>query len=281
MDGPVIRRARKDEVPIFIEWAREQGWNPGLHDGECHYAIDPAGWYIAEVDGEVAGTVAISNYDARYSHGGFFITREGMRSRGIGWTLSSTAIRHAGERNLGIDGVFEMQDKYSARMGFLFAHRNIRWKGVADGERQPGLRPAGEVPFRVLLAYDRQHFPAERERFLGRWIRMPESWSSACCEGGVMRGYGVIRRCYEGFKIGPLFADSAAVADRILDDLTGRDGVKGETFFFDTPEPNPDAVAMARGRGMEEVFGTARMYTRGIPDLPLSEIYGVTTFEMG
>jgi hypothetical protein len=32
---------------------------------------------------------------------------------------------------------------------------------------------------------------------------------------------------------------------------------------------------------MKEVFATARMYNRAIPDLPLDAIYGVTTFELG
>jgi len=281
MGEPVIRTARKEEVPVFVEWAREQGWNPGLHDGECHYAIDPAGWYVAELDGEVAGTVAVSNYNGTYSHGGFFIIREDVRSRGIGWNLSRTAIRHAGDRNLGIDGVYEMQDKYSSRMGFRFAYRNIRWRGIAQGKMQVGLCSVRDVPFDVLLAYDSLHFPARREKFLEKWIHMPDSWSSAWYREGVLKGYGVIRRCFDGFKIGPLFADSPGIGDAILEDLTAREGVKGQTFFFDTPEPNEDAVRMARERGMGEVFGTARMYSREVPPLPLSRIFGVTSFEMG
>jgi len=57
--------------------------------------------------------------------------------------------------------------------------------------------------------------------------------------------------------------------------------MRGQLFFFDTPEPNSEAVAMAQEREMEEVFGTARMYTKEIPPLPVGRIFGVTTFEMG
>ncbi len=32
---------------------------------------------------------------------------------------------------------------------------------------------------------------------------------------------------------------------------------------------------------MSEVFGTARMYTRDIPELPVERIFGVTIFELG
>jgi hypothetical protein len=32
---------------------------------------------------------------------------------------------------------------------------------------------------------------------------------------------------------------------------------------------------------MEKTFETARMYTKGDPGLPLRNIFGVTTFELG
>jgi hypothetical protein len=32
---------------------------------------------------------------------------------------------------------------------------------------------------------------------------------------------------------------------------------------------------------MTPVFETARIYSRSAPDLPLSEIYGITSFELG
>ncbi|MBA7486639.1 hypothetical protein ES707_22200 [subsurface metagenome] len=55
----------------------------------------------------------------------------------------------------------------------------------------------------------------------------------------------------------------------------------GEPVYLDTPEPNAAAVALARGQGMNPVFETARIYTKTVPDLPLDEIFGVTSFELG
>ena len=55
----------------------------------------------------------------------------------------------------------------------------------------------------------------------------------------------------------------------------------GEAIYLDTPEPNAKAVALARRHGMVAVFETARIYTKAIPDLPLAEIFGVTSFEVG
>jgi len=47
------------------------------------------------------------------------------------------------------------------------------------------------------------------------------------------------------------------------------------------PEPNAGGVRLAQRHGMAPVFGTARMYTKEIPDLPLDKCYGVTSFESG
>jgi hypothetical protein len=90
----------------------------------------------------------------------------------------------------------------------------------------------------------------------------------------------VRRVCRTGHKIGPLFARDRATAETILDGLIA--GVTGEPFYLDTPVPNAAAVALAEGRKMVPVFYTARLYsTRDAVQLPLEEIFGITTFELG
>ena len=53
------------------------------------------------------------------------------------------------------------------------------------------------------------------------------------------------------------------------------------SVFLDVPEPNAAAIAMAREAGMTPAFETARMYAGKAPDLPLAQIYGITSFELG
>lgn len=275
-----IRTIQPDEKNIPIEWARDEGWNPGLHDASCHYQVDPDGWFCALHDDEIIGVAVATNYDQSFSFGGFYIVQEEYRDKGLGWDLVHAIYRHVGERNFGVDGVFEMQNKYSERMGMKFAYRNIRWQGIADGREQPDLISATDLPFDDLLRYDTAHFPAMRKSFLKAWITQPEAFTLAKQDrDGNILGYGVIRRCFEGYKIGPIFAESVVSADEIYEGLTSL--VPGETVFFDTPEPNTQAVLMAQRRSMTEVFGTARMYSRVIPNLPVNEIFGVTTFELG
>jgi len=89
----------------------------------------------------------------------------------------------------------------------------------------------------------------------------------------------VIRKCRQGYKIGPLFADGEAIAEKLLLALTGI--APGEEFFLDIPEPNAAARALVCRHNMQMVFETARMYAGVAPALPLSKIFGVTSFELG
>ncbi len=279
-DGYIIRTMHPDELGLPLEWAFEEGWNPGIHDGPCHYAVDPAGWFVAEdAKGEIVGCIAVTNYDERYAFAGFYIVRPDHRSSGVGTALFDAGVAHAGRRTLGGDGVDAMQDKYQSAYGFSFAWRNIRWQGTALGTASDTLVPASDVPFDLLASYDARHFFCQRRTFLEQWIRQPGATALVSLEGERIQGYGMIRPCRTGHKIGPLFADSPAIAEEIFGALTT--GVRGDTFFFDTPEANPSAIALARKNRMEEVFGTARLYRGQIPDLPAEHIYGITSFELG
>jgi S-ribosylhomocysteine lyase LuxS involved in autoinducer biosynthesis len=92
-------------------------------------------------------------------------------------------------------------------------------------------------------------------------------------------GYGVARPCRTGFKIGPLFADSADHALPLLDTLMAK--IAGQQVQIDVPEANAAAVAMAGRFGLEMVFGCVRLYYGPTPDLPLQKIFAVTSLEFG
>jgi hypothetical protein len=97
---------------------------------------------------------------------------------------------------------------------------------------------------------------------------------------GHLAGYGVVRQCRQGYKVGPLFADDASLAEALFQALSMY-VPEGAELFLDVPEPNRAAVALAERHGMSAVFETARMYTGTAPRLPLARLFGVTSFELG
>ena len=111
------------------------------------------------------------------------------------------------------------------------------------------------------------------------WIAQPDSLALGYRRAGHLSGYGVVRRCREGCKIGPLFADDAQAATALLAHLAAF--AAGGPLFLDVPENNPAALALVRQVRMREVFGCARMYLGPPPALAHPRIFGVTTFELG
>jgi len=279
-----IRPMTRDEFDTLVEWAAGEGWNPGLDDADVFWSTDPEGFIAAEMGGELIGGGSIVAYGRRYGFMGFFIMRPDVRGQGLGNQLWHERKRRLLARLdtdacIGMDGVFNMQDYY-AKGGFRFICRDLRFEGVGiEGPQPEGIFEATSVPFDLIDAYDRRHFPAPRSAFLHEWIRRPGGHAVAARENDDVAGYAVIRPCKVGHKIGPLFAANGRVAERLFTALASR--VPGEPIFLDAPENNPDALALAARHDMNEVFGCARMVLGPRPELPDNEIFGVTTFELG
>jgi len=210
--------------------------------------------------------------------------RPAFRGRGLGSRLWHARVKLLQGRlgpgaTIGMDGVYAMADWY-ARSGFHFSHRSIRYESVGRaGEQARGIVAVAEVPFEQVAAYDRRCFPAQREAFLRAWLEGPDALALASVDGSRVRGYGVIRRCGVGAKIGPLFADDPEVAQALFSSLAAF--VPDEPVYLDVPEINAWAMSLARRHEMREVFGTAWMYLGQAPQLEESRIFGVTTFELG
>jgi hypothetical protein len=179
---------------------------------------------------------------------------------------------------VGLDAVAEQQANYE-KSGFRPAYRHIRFEGVGGGVAPPGVVELSTVPFEKVLACDRNLFPAARPEFLRCWIQQPGGTALGVERGGQLVGYGVLRACRRGYKVGPLFAEDEPIADDLFRALTAR--APGAPVWLDAPEANPAAVALARRHGMCERFATTRTYKRAAPCLPLGRIFGVTSLELG
>jgi GNAT superfamily N-acetyltransferase len=285
----VIRNMNRSEVDELVDWAAREGWNPGLHDADLFWATDPAAFIAADLDSELIGGGAITSYNGEFGFMGFFIVLPEFRGRGFG-----NALWHARRERLlarlrpgasiGLDGVFAMQDYYAAG-GFVFSHRDIRFRTEIPEHPSTArvddedLIPLTAAPFNQVLDYDRTCFPALRSTFLRGWISQPDALALGCQRDGKLSGYGVVRRCREGCKIGPLFADDVRVAEVLYTQLAGF--AAGGPLFIDVPENNPAAIELAHQHRMVEVFGCARMYLGHPPALAHEHVFGVTTFELG
>lgn len=275
-----VTRATPEAWDQVIEWAADEGWDPGHEDRGPFFAQDPDGFHLGLLDGVPVSAVSVVRYGPDYAFLGFYLVRPDLRGRGYGLATWQAALATVGTRTVGLDGVVAQQDNYR-RSGFTAAHRNHRFTGIVPAYvPQPGgIVPAAEVPAATLLAYDGACHPADRPRFLTAWLSAPGHRALARVVGDRLTGYGVIRPARNTFRIGPLFADTPADAHALFDALTAGTGRTPVTL--DVPASNPLALALATEAGLTPSFETARMYTGPVRPLAQERVYGITTLELG
>ena len=89
-----------------------------------------------------------------------------------------------------------------------------------------------------------------------------------------------MRKCREGYKIAPLFAENIEQANELFKIFKSH-AQTNEHIYLDIPEINTEAISLVKSHNMKEIFQTARMYTGVFPKLPIEKIFGITSFEIG
>lgn len=278
MSSLKIRNATLGEMRYFIDGAKKEGWNPGVDDAVPYYFADPEGFFVGELEGRKIGSISAVSYGDVYGFLGFYIVEPEFRGKGYGLQLWEHAIEYLGERAIGLDGVIAEQDNYR-KSGFELYYNSARFGGKAVGKESPHLKRVKDIPFGMLLNYDAEIFGLKRQSFLEHWITMPHSYGLVKMSQDKVLGYGVIRKCVEGYKIGPLFADSVEIAHEIYAGLAH--SYQGSTLFLDVIESNPCSGFIPEKEGLIKVFETARMYKKTPPQQNYEKIFGVTSFELG
>ncbi|MGH8976555.1 MAG: GNAT family N-acetyltransferase [Acidimicrobiia bacterium] len=283
MTGEVtIRKLDPPLLETMLDWGADEGWNPGLDDAAAFSATDPEGFLGLFVDDELTVTISAVQYDARFGFVGFYICRPERRGEGLGVKLFDTALDAIDATTVGLDGVIAQEQNY-AQSGFVTAHHNVRFGGTPDAPTPADhrVRALRTDDVEKLVAYERDArvFPAQRRRFLERWLVPRRTYGFAIDDGDVIAGYGVIRQCRSGHKIGPLFCESLTDAEVLLAALLG--AIDGGEVFLDVPQPNTRAMQLAREIGLSPSFETVRMYRGPDPAIALHRVFGITTFELG
>ena len=278
----IIKHVGQDAFQVAAQWAANEGWNPGHDDLAAFFTADPDGFLMGYIDDQPVASISVVRYGENFGFLGFYIVAPAHRGKGLGWQIWQAGMAYLEGRTVGLDGVVEQQGNYE-KSGFAFAHNNIRFAGsIAENQQVSShIVPADQLDVSLLVAHDRHFFPTKRSDFFTTWAssHSKSRWTLAFMDEGKISGLGTIRKCQQGFKIGPLYADEPDIAEAVF--LALANHAKGEVIFLDVPQPNDQAVALAQKYGLKPTFETARMYQGSKPELPLDNLYGITTFELG
>jgi GNAT superfamily N-acetyltransferase len=279
-----LRQLTKEGLQTLVTWAAAEGWNPGIHDHEVFWETDPEGFYGFYAGETLIAGGAVVSYHQTFGFMGLFIVHPEHRGQGIGrklWHLRRDLLirRLNPGAAIGMDGVVAMQPFYE-KGGFRIAFRDERYERMGSAfDVSHRITTINVNDHELLMDYDIDCVGYDRKVFLRSWLRTPNSQGFKFMQDNRLCGYAVIRKAIEGYKIGPLFADTSEVAEELYKACLNAS--IGQPVFLDIPVINKGAVELLRKYEARYVFECARMYLGEAPHSSINKVFGITTFELG
>ncbi|MBK5273367.1 MAG: GNAT family N-acetyltransferase [Bacteroidia bacterium] len=271
-------------LKTLVKMAEDEGWNPGAYDADVFWATDPDGFYGYYYNGDLIAGGSIVSYDNLFGFMGFFIVKPDYRSHGIGrrlWyqrrdTLLSRLNKGA---SIGMDGVVAMQPFYK-KGEFEIAFRDERHEKIGMSFNiDNNISAITEQDIESILTYDKLCFGFPRPQFIKPWLKMPSVKTFKYIDKDKLKGFAIIRKAKKGYKVCPLFADNAAIADELYKACLN--SAIGEPVYIDIPVINSAAMSFTKKYNTTYIFECARMYYGKAPDIEIDKVFGITTFELG
>jgi len=165
-----IRTMRDADLDFAAESAALENWPSETREAfENFLRHDPAGCFVAEIDGRPAGICVATAY-RRSGFIGEIIVRKETRGRGIGPRLLEHAVNYLkgrGAEAVYLDGVERAVPFYES-VGFRRVCRSLRFLGHIEGRTHPALRPMLRDDLKDVCRLDRDSFGDDRSYFLER-----------------------------------------------------------------------------------------------------------------
>jgi len=274
-----IRVMTPEDLNVVLQWAADEGWNPGLDDATAFHAADPAGFLIKEVAGELVAAISVVNHDPDFAFLGLYLCKPEFRGQGHGMEVWRAGIAHAGTRSIGLDGVPDQQENY-ARSGFVKYGSSVRYEGKIAPVADSRIRQASPGNMETMIARDARACGIRRTAFATAWFsHTPTRHTMVLMEGAVIAGFATFRRCRLGSKIGPLYAFSETDARALF--AANPFATSDEPCFVDVSDHNAPLAKVIKSLDFEATFETARMFSGTQPATNPAQFQAIATMELG
>ncbi len=286
-----IRPARSNDLKTIFHWIEREGWNPGLYDLQSYRAVDPYGFNVLWLGDEPVSTLLSVRYPYDYAFLGLYIVKFEYRGHGYGKSLWDSTMKQIGDyKTIGLNAVLDQIPSYQ-KSEFVFSHYNTRWQrglfnGVLEAEnKQKEYEVTRKISLYEIIELDYAASACYRPGFWKSTIASPSSYFLAAKHKGQVIGFGLVLRCANGYKIGPLYAEAPEIANDLLValwDHVKKNGCKPtDTIQIDTSETNGSASHLATKYGFTRVYDTARMYRGEKPVMRDDIVYSLPSLEIG
>lgn len=234
------------------------GWNQLPGDWLRLLRHDPNGCFIAEWNGQPAGTATTTTYSDDLAWIGMVIVHPDMRRKGIGNALLEHCIQHlqeSGVRCIKLDATPLGKTVYD-QLGFKDEWSLARWESdglvVNKAEAEPIRADIDE-----LQGIDTESFGVNRSRMLEALAAQSHTVVQKSAENRV-EGYGMLRPGRNASYLGPFVAANETAGQTIVNSLLALS--EGRRIFWDIPDQNTAAVELAKSLGFAQQRVLTRMY---------------------
>ncbi|HEY2016092.1 MAG TPA: GNAT family N-acetyltransferase [Bryobacteraceae bacterium] len=271
-----IRLLAPSDLPAIMRLKEAAGWNQTAADWERLFALEPEGCFALEHDGALVATATAVTYGAGLAWVGMVLTLPEYRKRGFARALIERVVAFADSRGVAVTGLdaTDMGIALYRQFGFEAASLVERW--AHPGASVPlAVEPFDSWTSAPHLDLDRAAFGADRTRVL-------ESLAQHGTASIPGLGYAMGRAGSQSAYFGPCVAKSADAAARLLRWFLAR--YSAQPVFWDIPEPNREAIDLARSSGFRPVRCLTRMFRpadarRVAADA--SSVFAIAGFEYG
>ena len=259
-----LRVMRQTDLPFADAVRALAGWNQTLDDWRRFLAMEPDGCYLAERNGQSAGTATTIVYGPTVAWIGMVLVHPDHRRQGVGGALLKRCIeylRERGVRSIKLDATPAGKRVYDG-LGFKDEWPLARWERTNPGSHperpEARIRDWRESDARLVDRFDTAAFGASRLRLLQALV--PQSRCALVFETapGQIDGYGLMRKGARACYLGPVAATSTEAGLSLVEALVSR--CEGETIYWDIPDANMAAVEWARQQGFTLQRPLIRMY---------------------
>jgi GNAT superfamily N-acetyltransferase len=267
-----IRGMTIADVPFGMYLKAQAGWNQTEADWQRFLDMEPDGCFLAEMDGEPAGTLTTCVFGS-VAWIAMVLVEEARRGQGIATALLKHAIAYLDNRGVPtvrLDATALGRPVYT-KLGFADEYGLTRYGGTPAPVPELGpVQPYTPDNLEAVAWLDRQIAGVDRSKLLSRLLAEEPELARIVNARGIFSGYCALRPGTLATQVGPCLASSQSAGQRLLADALTR--CAGKPVMVDVPVANEAATSFIQGTGLAAQRSFVRMY-RGIP--PVDEVSGI------
>lgn len=260
-----VRLMTADDISVGMRLKQQARWNQLEADWRRFLDMEPAGCFVAELDGVPVGTTTTCIFDDEVACVALVLVDERLRGQGVGTALMKHALVYLdgrGVRSIRLDATPLGRPIYE-KLGFVAEYELDRYAGkLPPGPPVEGCSTAVVSDLDAIITLDREISGIGRRKMLERFLAEDPKAMRIIRVAGRIEGYLASRPGALAAQIGPCVGRHG-VGPTLLRDAWQR--LSGQEVFIDVPLSNvAGAVAVAHEMGLEPKRRLLRM-CRGKP----------------